>query len=1360
MDTLASIGFEADVRALKQADDALKQLEQTSSKVEQTTKRQDQAADRLVSTMLEQAKTIGMSNRELLLYKATQLGATDADKKALNAAVDKIEAYERMTASARAAAAATDNATGAMGGMRGVAGQLGYQIQDIAVQLQMGTNALMVFGQQGSQIAAAFGPTGAVVGAFLAVGAALGTAFLPALFDSKKAADDLSESIEYLAGIAEVDGSTGIASLTSELTRLMQVSKVSADLQLATGIAAAEKAAKDAASAISTAANSITDSFGPLGVNLDDAVAKFDSMNARAKDFGRISASELESASETYSGIGDAFGFAGGKAEAFGVSLVAALSEMKRTNDVAGFESELSKLLSSFGAGNGKLSEFTISVTEFFKQARTAAETLEFLRKAQNDFNGAISESRVKDLSQELALVNAEMSGGEASAAKLAEAFRLGFDSVEKLPPEIAALVDKLIAAKEALKGIENQVKRIADAEKELDEILNNNIEGPEALLEIYENRAKAAEKLMDEWSETVDYQDKETKRLVSISEKAAERIESAFADAWMNAFDGFSSVVDGMKNAFKRMLAEMAHMALTRPIMVSMGLGGMLPGAASAASGGVAGGLSTAASGLGLLGGIGSSITGLGGMLGGAFGGGLAGAGGLISAGNFGAMFSGAGSLFGSGNIAAGLGMAAPLIAAAVVGALGLNKLTGGGLFGTSYKTTGQSLGLSLSGGDVSGSITTEESRKRSLFRGTKRRTSTSAFDTSAVDDAFDSILAAVGDAATAFGIEGADAIIKNFNASVAIDIKGKSQAEIEQAIQEWIGSTTSGIVSAVFGDSLAEFQYEGEGVIDTVNRLTLNMNSVKTMADNLGLGFDLTGRAAMAAATNIVELAGGLDNLNALTSQYYSVFYSEAERQLNLQNKLSEAFAELNISMPATREGFRAIVDSLDLTTEEGQKLFAALMQLVPGLAQYYDALEQQAGGLDALKDAANAAYVALERSISAEKDRANAILETARIAHATEINRLDALRDAANKENDRLKGNLSSAEDMLKKSFDAEKDKIRTAADIRIEGLNAEIAAAQDAASSRIDGLNAEKSALQSMASDLRGLADSLVSAVGGAVNTDVMASLSAARRGNFEPAKTLSVPEIVASSFGSASDMGFAAAVQKARVMEIAGLADKEATIAERQMMAIENQIAAVRSGADSTVNAIKEQIDAINAQTDQQINDLDKQLNALLGVDTSVLSLDESIKAYQQAQLELDQFGYDEQIAELDRLAAIADAQLAESVAANAIEIARLDSLLDAARLELDAALGIDNSIKSVAQAIADLRAAILLINSPPVTPPPPPPAPAPTPAPVSGGNLDVEEVKSAIEASARANAETANLLRSIYRGEITVRVAN
>ncbi len=189
--------------------------------------------DKMIAAMKEQAATIGMSSSELAIHKATQKGATaeqlaaiqatqaeiNAKKQASTATVNQVNSAEQMIQKLRqeidlfgksddqilAYKLALDGATQAqidevmalrskmavMGKslplmqrmkqqlrfMRGGFGQVGHQIQDVAVQLQGGTDAMIVFGQQGSQIVSLFGPGGAALGALLAVGAAAYTVF-------------------------------------------------------------------------------------------------------------------------------------------------------------------------------------------------------------------------------------------------------------------------------------------------------------------------------------------------------------------------------------------------------------------------------------------------------------------------------------------------------------------------------------------------------------------------------------------------------------------------------------------------------------------------------------------------------------------------------------------------------------------------------------------------------------------------------------------------------------------------------------------------------------------------------------------------------------------------------------------------------------------------------------------------------------------------------------------------------------------------------------------------------------------------------------------------------------------------------
>lgn len=71
---------------------------------------------------------------------------------------------------------------------------LGFQLQDVAVQLQAGTRESVVFAQQGSQIASIFGPVGAIIGTLAAVGIPLlAFAFANGAEEARKMEDALSD---------------------------------------------------------------------------------------------------------------------------------------------------------------------------------------------------------------------------------------------------------------------------------------------------------------------------------------------------------------------------------------------------------------------------------------------------------------------------------------------------------------------------------------------------------------------------------------------------------------------------------------------------------------------------------------------------------------------------------------------------------------------------------------------------------------------------------------------------------------------------------------------------------------------------------------------------------------------------------------------------------------------------------------------------------------------------------------------------------------------------------------------------------------------------------------------------------------
>lgn len=123
------------------------------------------------------------SEKEVAKSASQAQANTDALERELTAVSDKARVSEFAFYDLDASIAKTGNTSQAVanGGIKAVGngfknvgstiGQVGFQVQDFAVQVGGGTSALTAFAQQGSQLLGIFGPGGAVAGALLAIGA-------------------------------------------------------------------------------------------------------------------------------------------------------------------------------------------------------------------------------------------------------------------------------------------------------------------------------------------------------------------------------------------------------------------------------------------------------------------------------------------------------------------------------------------------------------------------------------------------------------------------------------------------------------------------------------------------------------------------------------------------------------------------------------------------------------------------------------------------------------------------------------------------------------------------------------------------------------------------------------------------------------------------------------------------------------------------------------------------------------------------------------------------------------------------------------------------------------------------------------
>lgn len=115
--------------------------------------------------------------------------ATGDMAKATKAVHGYKRALDQMTDRQLSAAAGFAASGKGLRRMEILAQQTGYQLGDLAVQIQGGTNAAVALGQQGSQLLGFFGPAGALAGA----GLAIATAFIAPFIKAKKEAEDFEK---------------------------------------------------------------------------------------------------------------------------------------------------------------------------------------------------------------------------------------------------------------------------------------------------------------------------------------------------------------------------------------------------------------------------------------------------------------------------------------------------------------------------------------------------------------------------------------------------------------------------------------------------------------------------------------------------------------------------------------------------------------------------------------------------------------------------------------------------------------------------------------------------------------------------------------------------------------------------------------------------------------------------------------------------------------------------------------------------------------------------------------------------------------------------------------------------------------
>jgi lambda family phage tail tape measure protein len=132
---------------------------------------------------------------------------------------------------------AADGSTQRLGVMKGAVSNLGFQVQDFAVQISSGTSAVQAFSQQFPQLASGFGPVGIAIGTVAAVLVALGGAFLNFKTQTVTSQDAMTNALSspFISGQAEAERYIEVINRASREQRrfIADTSKAAATLAVA-----------------------------------------------------------------------------------------------------------------------------------------------------------------------------------------------------------------------------------------------------------------------------------------------------------------------------------------------------------------------------------------------------------------------------------------------------------------------------------------------------------------------------------------------------------------------------------------------------------------------------------------------------------------------------------------------------------------------------------------------------------------------------------------------------------------------------------------------------------------------------------------------------------------------------------------------------------------------------------------------------------------------------------------------------------------------------------------------------------------------------------------------------------------------
>lgn len=211
-------------------------------------------------------------------------------------------------------------------------------------------------------------------------------------------------------------------------------------------------------------------------------------------------------------------------------------------------------------------------------------------------------------------------------------------------------------------------------------------------------------------------------------------------------------------------------------------------------------------------------------------------------------------------------------------------------------------------------------------------------------IDSVFKSMSGTIIELAKGLGTD-VDAAMNYVFEGARINLQGMSSEQISKTMNEYFSALGDTAVQALFGTILKGYQQVGEGLMETATRILIDKAVVMDSLEMTGQAFVGTIPEIIAFSESLIKLAGDLETLRGYAETYYGKFFTDAEKQTRLQDQLTTALKDQNMALPDARDGYRLLLEGLDLTTDSGKETYLTLLKLAEGADAYYTALEELA-------------------------------------------------------------------------------------------------------------------------------------------------------------------------------------------------------------------------------------------------------------------------------------------------------------------------------------------------------------------------------------------------------------------------------